>query len=419
MESRASMTKPKLLIILGAGSSIEQGMPSVARLDASMRSWSQEWSAELNHAILKHEDYFEKLWTAAETYYGRVKPGRDRPTLNFERVLGDLVALAHWMKPPPHGNTLREITCDSAVPPHLTFPDGPFGAFSILMNQLASLLARLAAHMRALSRAPLKPAYEEIFRALQGAFDLGVYSLNYDNLALRACPTAFTGFAPNGRFDPRGVHGRNDWNFVYHLHGSVHYSLVGGEIRWRDDLGVEFDDGHPGQSAAEGAEGRSFPKTTLIAGGFKLDQLLTEPFHSSHAALVRHVYEADALLVAGYGFGDLHVNRALARRVRSPGRTPRVAVLSHAGPGEDPMAFRNDLWSWSLHKTFGGGADSYREPGHHSPPHVADLVAHDAFEVSTSAGVAIWHGGFLAAGRRIDAVVRWLQGEDDAIRASV
>src|SRR6266542_3210320 len=31
------------------------------------------------------------------------------------------------------------------------------------------------------------------------------------------------------------------------------------------------------------------PSTTLIAGGFKLDQLLVEPFHSLHASFVRHV----------------------------------------------------------------------------------------------------------------------------------
>jgi hypothetical protein len=33
------------------------------------------------------------------------------------------------------------------------------------------------------------------------------------------------------------------------------------------------------------------------------------------AALVRHVYEADAILIGGYGFADVHVNRALRNRL--------------------------------------------------------------------------------------------------------
>jgi hypothetical protein len=98
------------------------------------------------------------------------------------------------------------------------------------------------------------------------------------------------------------VHQRGDWGFIYHLHGSVHHSLTGrfgDHIEWRGNLSGHFEDGHQGSATDERSEGKSFPKTTLIAGGFKLDQLLVEPFHSFHAALVRHVYEADAILIGG------------------------------------------------------------------------------------------------------------------------
>ena len=111
------------------------------------------------------------------------------------------------------------------------------------------------------------------------------------------------------------VHDGQKWHFLYHLHGSAHYSLSPpeghGPIVWRPDLHGQFNDGHSGIAGDQRSDGKSFPTTKLIAGGLKLDQLLVEPFHSFHSALVRDVYEADAILIGGYGFGDEHVNRAL------------------------------------------------------------------------------------------------------------
>ena len=64
------MAKPKLLVVLGAGSSLEQGMPSVAELDDWMRVWSEEWSA-----LLARQNYFKELPIAANNYCRRGNPG--------------------------------------------------------------------------------------------------------------------------------------------------------------------------------------------------------------------------------------------------------------------------------------------------------------------------------------------------------
>jgi hypothetical protein len=40
---------------------------------------------------------------------------------------------------------------------------------------------------------------------------VGIFNLNYDNIALTAMPGAYTGF-DDGRFDPRHVHARGDFN---------------------------------------------------------------------------------------------------------------------------------------------------------------------------------------------------------------
>jgi hypothetical protein len=415
--------RKKLVVILGAGSSIPRDMPSIADLDGLMRQWGQEWALER-----ACPDYFDALWCSAEAYYQTANSVL-RPPLNFEKVLGDMVALAHWMTPAPWGDTLRQIACSGAPPPDLDFATpslhgpAPYGATVMVRDQLKHLLIALVRHMRRLCRDldstnDAARKYRVFFDALRRAFDVGIYNLNYDTAALTASPDAYTGFNESGQFDPSGIHQRAEWGFIYHLHGSVHHSLAGefgDKVCWRRDLGDDFFDGHQGLSDDKRSEGRSFPKTTIIAGGFKLDQLLVEPFHSFHAALVRHVYAADAILLGGYGFGDVHINRALRNRLATSGDRPPVMVLDHVGDTTDPMEFRHDLWTHGLCAALGAASKLFLEPGHASPVVPAELAIRGSFEVARPHRVAVWYGGFIAAAGRCDDITSWLDGGADEV----
>jgi hypothetical protein len=417
--------KKKLLVILGAGSSIARGMPSVQALDRHMGEWGRDWALSSGFP-----DYFDVLRREIETYC-QSGPTGARPELNFEKVLGEMVALSHWIEPAPWGDTLRQAACNGLPPPNLHFPNlfsghEPYGATVMLMDQLKHLLVELAGYIRGLCRSldPFSAAagqYALLFDRLRDTFDVGVYNLNYDTAALAAWPNAYTGFGETGAFEPRAVHNRPEWGFVYHLHGSAHHSLdaeFGSQICWRQDLGEKFFDGHQGGAGDKRSEGRSFPKTTLIAGGFKLDQLLVEPFHSLHASLVRHAYAADAFLIGGYGFGDVHINRALQNRLLMPGAKAPVIVLDHAGSRTDPMAFREDFWAYGLSATLGASGNYFVEPGHSSPSRPYELAASDAFEVSAAHRVALWYGGFAEAAARIESIVPWLDGQADEVLIS-
>jgi hypothetical protein len=420
--------KKKLLVILGAGSSISCGMPSVTQLDELMAQWSDNWAP-----FPGASNHYRALRANVESYYRTGNPSV-RPILNFEKILGEMIALSHWMRPAPLGDTLRQTACGGAAPPNLAFNSedlwgspAPYAATVEVTSQRTHLLTELARHFRSLcanmdTSDESHDKYGALARSLSNAFDVGVYNLNYDILALRAWPQAFTGFDTNGEFDATLVHQRNEWEFAYHLHGSVHHSLnqpLGGErIVWRSDLS-DFDsfvDAPQGHAELTVSEGKELPRTTLVAGGFKLDQLLVEPFHSMHAALVRHVYEADALLIGGYGFGDEHVNRAisnrLARRV-PPNRLP-VMILNRAECRTDPVCFRHDEWSHNLQRTLDVPDHFFREPGHEAAPHPHALALRGGFEVSGPHRVAIWHGGFVEAASHIDRIVEWLLGADDS-----
>jgi hypothetical protein len=139
--------KKKLLIILGAGSSFSCGLPSVPDLDLLMDGWSEAWATE--HSF---PNYYKTLGQEARAYYASGKTGL-RPALNFEKVLGEFVALAHWMTPPPRGNTLRQVAAECAAPPSLQFPHpSDYGPSVTLNDQLRHLMMELARHIRGLSR---------------------------------------------------------------------------------------------------------------------------------------------------------------------------------------------------------------------------------------------------------------------------
>ena len=417
--------KKKLLIVLGAGSSIDQGMPSVADLDGHMKTWSEEWLRCDFGMPSNIDNYFTTLWEQQEKYYQnkflsyQVKP-------NFERVLGDMMSLAHWMAPPPMGNPVRGIICGDRAPEGLRYhfdrQQAPFGANMMINWQFGYLLIELARHIR--KRCQLFNSnqnsfvpYRQIIACLRRQFDVGIYNLNYDNLAVIAWPEASTGFGDNGQFDPDSVHERGEWGFIYHLHGSVHHTLKGNSVSpiyWQKQLDTEFKDGDQGQPINKTTDGKSFPLSTLIAGGFKLDQLLIEPFHSFYAAFASHVYKADAILIGGYGFGDVHVNRTLrncleARMLGNDKKRPPVMVLTKSQDGECPMNIRQDNWGIDLQQALlcshGFECETLDAPRYDG------RLSIRSFEWAPLLNVGIWHGGFCETADHLNRITRFLDHE--------
>ena len=365
---------------------------------------------------------FNILWHASKRYYGtnqyRIGP-------NYERVLGDMMILASWLSPPPFGMPISSVVEDSRPVgklKELVSGSDEYAARTRVLNQHTFLLEKLVRHMRECSRtfdsqSAAFQDYKNFFAELRDQFHLGIYNLNYDIVAHKAWPSAFNGFDSRGRFDPLCVSQREDWGFIYHLHGSVHHSVCHEVTRpwiiWKENLAEEFTDcGLPQIEMAQNF--RSLPLTTLIAGGSKLDQLLAEPFQTFYSTLARHIHEADAMLVVGYGFGDSHVNRTL--RNRFEGREhysrphPRTAILEKSCPRRFRTARleTSEFWSRGLRHTFntsfsdgsGWPSDDCRTVG--------ELIESENFETDFRNQVAIWHGGFPEALAAVDRITEWL-----------
>lgn len=420
-----SRMKRKLLVVLGAGTSVSCGMPSTAEIDGLMQGWSPEWSSPPTYPLGSiGRGVFNDLWGLVATYRAENPQPQLGLPLNYERVLGEMVALASWATPSPFGNALRVAVQDGRLATVFTWPQGQEGPFFYrlwIIDQLGFLIGKLADHLRICclgvdASSEAWKTYSEILGQLADDFDVGIYNLNHDNLAVRALPHAFTGFHGGG-FDARAVGSRTDWNFVYHLHGSVHFSLEGASQRpnivWRDDLNGPFEDSQPLMPNMAG-EFRPVIPTTLVAGGFKLDQILADPAQSFYASLVRHVQEADAFLFAGYGFGDVHVNRALQNRFAADPNGPRgrppTVVITKTGAPASLIADRqgHDFFAWEL--THALSTRFFSIDAKPTPRlTIAELIERGVCEADPFGRVRVWHGGFLEAGARLDQIVGGLQ----------
>ena len=171
---------------------------------------------------------------------------------------------------------------------------------------------------------------------------------------------------------------------------------------------------------AFGADGKRFLPTSLIAGGWKLDQLQEEPFLTLYSSLPRHAYEADAIIIGGYGFSDHHINSVLSHAIRSkangPARPP-VLVLSHS-TDRLPMAKRSGPWTYAMGQTLRAAPQRFRTPQHRSIDQWSELpdsVRAGEFEQSLDVPVAVWSDGFVSSARRLNDIVNWLGGERSAL----
>ena len=394
-------------------------MPSVSKIDEKMKDWGREWKPE--PLVDMEGDVFNILWTTLTHYYGQNHYALHS---NYERVLGEMTALASWMSSPPFGNSLIEAISGGEPVSALKWLHNSSDVHAgrkLILSQQAFLLGKLANYMRTCSRA-FNPQsrefsnYKNFFQRLHEQFDFGIYNLNYDTVARTARPNAFYGFDRYGNFNPSVVYQRRKWGFLYHLHGSVHHCITNNfnQIKWKDGLNGEFKDRlDPMPDMAQ--DFRPVPLTTLIAGGFKPDQLLANPYQTFYSSLVRHAQEADAILIAGYGFGDLHVNRVLQNRFEGPDDErpfPQVIILEKSSPNKLQTASIQsyDFWAWQLTHTL--NTRFRMSEAHVNREHtVQPFISSNEFETDTLNRVAIWHGGFQEAIPFVDKVTEWLSAK--------
>lgn len=339
------ISKPHLTVVVGAGASVELGMPSTDALT-------------------------KRLWSALDSIHFRVatpqppvRPLRELldkhfEPANFEHVLHALETLHSWKT-----SSSPETTPDFRIVEELLA--------SGLRNELTGLVADdywLDAATRCLFRVLHEeivlgtakalsndkwPRFAAFWQQLAATFDLHVVTLNYDPLVEHALGwTAHEqGFVPIDGESIARFDGFQAVPRLIHLHGNVAFGY-----RRLNMSRPDFKDRphelylHRSPSEAQDSWGiRSQPHNQsgrftivgpLITGMEKTSKLLVEPYatYQRHASNLLATHPR--ALVIGYSFGDDHITTLIEKMGRIHNAKRRVAIVDFVSPKPD----RNDEW---------------------------------------------------------------------------
>jgi hypothetical protein len=413
--------KSKLLIVTGAGSSLDFGMPSVADIDSLFEKWGMEICPLVSNPNKSLYSWVKEKYSE---YVKQNKGNRINALVNFESLLYTIQSLSSITQDLQYGNynhRLNPFIQIDEFPEIINYLRQQKKAESYDFHFLHShLVDRLLKYFRE-KCATLNVDRKEELESLQGflnklktQFDIGVVNLNYDNVVLSALPDLVTGFDEiTGKFN-RDIFYNSGWNFCYHMHGSIHFDMKGGDdstemhkIRWNPDLTSHFTSNSSGRSGTKTTEGLDHLTSCIITGLDKSNQILREPFASYFMQLDKLVYEADAILFLGYGFNDMHLNSIFPFIRYDKAKIRKVVIVDWATPQSDGLNYRHDDWSYGVFSTIPYNGFEMGDGTNREPKPVIHFKKRNTLEKSRNPELplAIWYNGMTEACKNAETIL--------------
>lgn len=352
-------TKDKLLIIAGAGASLDFGMLSSSQIEDMFEAKGPNKLIVNDHVESLYKYVKDELlkYHQKGTSLGRPLPDKVE-NVYFEEVVYQLLNLYATLSE-NHKNGLGAFFYQCV------FPEKSFGKkkkkldYFDFYHEADDLVAKLLDEIRvrctslSLDRLSL---LMQLLKMLKKSFDISVVNLNYDNILFRSTPFEVeTGFDKNGVFEPHRIINNKKWNFFYHLHGSVHFyygqSEHTFEIRFADDFTRKdvVESNRSFRSFNETAEGFPVLSRPIIVGYGKAWQIQREPYLFYYNDLARRIDEADKILFIGYSFGDLHLNNLIKMSLTHK-KKKKIVILDYTTQ-LDGFCSRWDLWTDAVSRT--------------------------------------------------------------------
>ena len=407
--------KKKILVVVGAGASIELGMASVKEINELFIKWAKN---EFPLASNEHDNLYSFLVREIERYKTDHLEEHLRTPTNFEEVLYAMYLLPAFFLNGIFTSSIGAFLDIRKLPNIRRFGEhretdshvlGCLASHLIekLLNEFRTRCLQVESHRNELTQ------WNDFLTRLDDDFELAIVNLNYDNLVYQVLPSLNTGFDSVTRsFQPESIFQRKSWRCLLHIHGSVHFDSWKG-LQWVDDLNPNLGK-YRGHSASYTKEGLVLPDSEIVIGYGKLFQLSNQPFRTYHAELDRLVHECEGVLFLGYGFADDHLNSAFTG-YRNDHRRP-VVVIDKGD--KDIMTIRsinNVLPSaWSAAHLFGNDPLSLKWHDDWSfPARVEKLNEIDEFENSNDPNtpLSFWYGGMQKACLNYEKIARAVNGE--------
>ena len=389
-----SEKKEKLLIIAGAGASVSFDMFSSSDIESMFEA---NGPTKIN--VRKHPESLYKYIKQGllryhrnrKTMNGKVfsKKERDKISVYFEEVVYQLLNI-YSMQADHHKNGATAFFDLKKMPLKIGHKKvNAYDYYNEANTLVADLLDKMREKCRALRTYKIAPL-KNLMIELSKKFELSVVNLNYDNILYRCMPSKIEiGFDNTGSFDPNLVLNNRNWNFFYHLHGSVHFYYDNFEIKFAKKCGLKkvIDSNKAGRSHEESTEGFPILTSPIIVGYGKVWQIQREPYLFYYNDLSRRINEADKILFIGYSFGDFHLNKLIEMSLKHQ-KKKKVVIIDFAKQG-DGIFYRSDLWSHEIFRMMGLDASEFR------PCLVTDLSNKNPFERNKSVSISYKGLGFF------------------------
>lgn len=372
-------TKDRAVIILGAGASIEYGIPTTVKftdvIETAVMSdpWVQSQGGDAAYKIIKRR---------LEQYL------RNPGIVHFEQIYHCAHELIYFEQP-------RQTAIDEYRPILVPFLKNTSkttnAALRSLVGRITDVIYEEVVKGCAAPTCSIDP-FKLFLSHLETTSILRLYTTNYDDFALQAKPDFYTGYNRCGAketiFDVDRFWERWNEPCLFFLHGSVHMSYSHGLSAGRFADLVWFDDPKEAQKSASFSgtglrrmDGSEVMRAPIVTGLDKLSRLQQRPLPYFYAALMRDVMEADIIYVIGAGLGDLHLNTLLAEAREKPNPAPLLFIDWWDG-GFDP----NDLTDRKPVEMF-----------HTLRIHIGGIyfpIKIGEWLVSADKTAAVWSGGF-------------------------
>ncbi len=329
---------PRALVVVGAGASVEYGIPATAPLGALI-----EEGIKKDHYCVSvgGVDAYHDIKSILTDYHGN-----QADQAHFERIYHVMHELDAFRLMPGAVAKFRPV-----MQPFLSvIKSYPENALRAACNAMLDVVYQTVSSSCETPKVPLT-SLETFFTSLEDRFVPRVYTTNYDDFIGQAIRDRyFTGFTRSSgghhMFDPRSFWLNWDKPGLFHLHGSIHmgFPLPGrdadiGDIAWYASRNEAKKHATFSGSGLSRMDGTGIVRSAIITGLDKLGRLQQSPYAFYYAALSRDAMEADVIFILGSGLADLHLNTWI-KEIR---RCRPMLPLMYVGYWPDSNAFHSSI----------------------------------------------------------------------------
>ena len=316
------MNKEPILVFLGAGASIDLGMPSTNNLTDRVFEATRTVGPDFEEDPQFHRT--QLLRAALTKAYGA--------NHHFEQALHALESI----------ESLKRSWRNNTSSQHRVFESSIFGPTDSKYQPLfedhwtrRAIEALLNTVQRSIVDAnhkvqtqPSWPHIQAFYRQLNEHFELTIATTNYDSVIEQALDWGakehgFRTEVDSSQFDLQS-NAR-----IFHLHGSTHW-------QWDSLANIMSYDKNPSvqpetySSSPSNQAGHKVRNGPLITGLLKADKVIGLPYRSYVSRLQTRIEKCKRFVIAGYGFGDLYLNDILDDIWRHHGQSARVVFSGYS-----------------------------------------------------------------------------------------